>query len=206
MRALTIAFLILVSLVARPARAALVNGSFEPENPSFAYQALPGGSTAIPGWTTTDTGAEWFQAQVYGAPAPDGQYVVDIANYVYSAGGVQQTFATQAGAVHVVTFMLGTSQSFGRDGTCEIVVAADAVTETFAAVNHGNLAVYTPCTFTFVADDASATLSLRCLQNANLHFAYIDAVTLNPTTTGIPDTGDGDLVESTWGTLKALFR
>lgn len=203
MRARISQFGILVVLAVQPARAELVNGSFEPVDPSFSYLALPGGSTAIPGWTTTDTGVEWFQAQVYGSPAPDGQYVVDLANYIYSAGGLQQTFATQPGTVQVIAFMLGTSQSFGRDGTCEIVVTADGVTETFTAVNHGSLAIYTPCVFTFVADDASATLSLRCLQDANLHFAYVDAATLNPTTTAVPE---NDVSGSTWSTLKATFR
>jgi len=195
---------ILVVLAVQPARAGLVNGSFEPVDPSFSYLALPGGSTAIPGWTTTDTGVEWFQGQIYGAPAPDGQYVVDLANYVYTAGGLEQTFATQPGAMQEVAFMLGTSQSYGRDGTCEVIVTADGTTETFAAVNHANLTVYTPCVFAFVADDASATLSLRCLQNANLHFAYLDAVALNPTTTPVPD--DGGRLGSTWGTVKILFR
>jgi hypothetical protein len=185
-------------LLALPAAADLVNGSFEPAGSIGGYLALPGGSTAIPGWVTTDSGVEWFLPGTYGdTAAPSGQYIVDIANYVYSAGGVAQTFTTVPGSTYQVTFSLGTSQSYGRDGTCEIVVSADGATQTFAAVNHAAMTVYTQHTFTFVADDATATLSLRCLQNANLHFAYIDGV------------GTGEIVATeaqTWGAIKSLYR
>lgn len=170
-------------------------------------QDLPGGSKAIPGWTTTDTGVEWYRPLADNAnPAPDGLYAGDLANLTFSAGGLQQTIAAQPGAVQMFAFMLGTDQTAGRDGTCEVVVAADGVTETFTVINHANLTVYTPCVFTFAADGASATVQLRCLQYANLHFAIIDAATLNLSTTSVPDNDGSDPVESAWGTVKALFR
>jgi hypothetical protein len=178
MRALIPLTVFVAVLAAQPGRAELVNGSFEPENPSFVYQLLPAGSTAIPGWTTTDTGVEWAQPLANGdSPAPAGLYVVDLANFTYSAGGVQQTVATQPGAVYVLEFRLGTNQRSGRDGTGEVVVAA-----------------------------ASTTLSLRCLQNANLHFAFIDAATLSSVATAVPDTSFEIRQDSAWGTVKAMFR
>ncbi len=207
MRFLVLLTAILATLAARPTRAELLNGSLEPDNASFDYQLLPGGSLLIPGWSTTDSGVEWFRPTHYGdTPAPAGMYVVDLANYFASAGGVQQTFATQPGAVYVLEFQLGTSQSVGRNGSCEVVVAADGVSEIFSAVNHAVLTVYSPRVFTFTADDVSATLSLRCLQDATQHFAYIDAATLNPATTGVPEADIGETEAAAWGAIKALFR
>ena len=171
---------IIALLLTLPARADLINGSLEASGAPFTYQLVPGGSALIPGWTTIDSGVEWFQPTAFADnPPPAGSYVVDLANYFNSAGGLQQTFATLPGATYVVNFQLGTSQSVGRNGSCEIVVAADGVSEIYSALNLSALTVYTPRVFTFVADDASATLSLRCLQDATQHFAFVDAVTLN---------------------------
>jgi len=185
-------------LHAPTASAQLVNGSFEPAVGSFSYQLLGGGSTAIPGWTTTDSGVEWFGGPGYPGYAHDGQYLVDLANYVYSAGGVQQTFATSPGQAYEISFWLGSHAVSGRDGTAQIVVSADAQSQTFSISAPSSAVLWQSRTFTFVADDASATLSFRCLQNANLHFAYIDGVGA-----GTPAT---PVQSGTWGALKSLYR
>lgn len=58
------------------------------ENPLVGYQLVPGGdSTSIPGWTTVLSGVEHFDATAWGG-TPDGVMVVDLANYVYSTGGL----------------------------------------------------------------------------------------------------------------------
>jgi hypothetical protein len=177
---------------------AIVNGSFEPSAPTGPYFALPGGSTAIPGWVTTDTGVEWFRPADFGSgPAADGLYCVDLANYTYSAGGIRQTIPTTAGVTYEIGFFFGTEFRSGRDGTAEIVVTADAASQTFSITNLGVPIVWEPRTFTFTADDGSASLSFRCLQNANAHFAYIDAV--GPAT---PTAAD----RTTWGRVKTLYR
>lgn len=177
----------------------LVNGSFEPAAPFGPYLLLGGGSTAIPGWTTTDSGAEWFQPTAYGyAAAPDGLYIVDVANYVYSAGGIRQSFATVPGASYAIDFRLGTHAASGRDGTCQVVVDADGQSQVFSHATAGAAIAWLPCTFTFVADDATATLRFRCLQNANLHFAYLDGAGLRDLTT--------PAAPASWGRIKSLFR
>lgn len=177
----------------------LVNGSFEPAAPFGPYLLLGGGSAAIPGWTTTDSGAEWFQPAAYGyAAAPDGLYIVDVANYIYSAGGIEQSFATVPGASYAIDFRLGTHAVSGRDGTCQVVVDADGQSQVFAHTNTGAAIVWLPCTFTFVADGTSATLRFRCLQNANLHFAYLDGAGLRDLTT--------PAAPASWGRIKSLFR
>ncbi len=186
-------FLLLFGAVP-PARAQVVNGSFEPATGVIGYALLPGGSTAIPGWTTTDNGVEWFLPSPV---SPSGGDVVDLACYVYSAGGIQQTIPTVSGQTYAIDFWLGTQASSGRDGTCEIVVDAAGTTQTFSATNPTGAAVWFPRTFTFVATGPSATLRFRCLQNANLHFAFIDGVRMNAVTAA---------ESGTWGRLKRLYR
>lgn len=195
---LLVLVLLLALPLSTPAGAQLVNGSFEPAVPFGGNQILPGGSTAIPGWVTTDTGVEWFNPVGYGiGPAPDGQHIVDLTNYVYSAGGVQQTFATTTGASYTVLFYLGSSTYAGRSGFADIQVSAAATTQSYSVTNPGVVVNWKPCSFTFVANAASSTLKFRCLQNASLHFAFIDAAGLSLVTPAGRDT---------WGAVKRLYR
>lgn len=189
--------IVALGMVAGPASAQIVNGSFEPASGVVSWMIASGGSTAIPGWVTTDNGVEWALGSSGGAPAPDGLHIVDLACYVFSAGGIQQTFATTPGVPYTISFMLGTMAGAGRDGTCQIVVDADAQSQTFSHANPSGIVAYASKNFTFIADNASATLRFRCLQNANLHFAYLDAVNTEAVVSDTP---------ASWGNVKALFR
>jgi hypothetical protein len=195
--AIVVALLLSFGAAAGPAGAQLVNGSFEPASGTGSWMVVAGGSSVIPGWVTTDNGVEWTLGSSGGAPAPDGLHVVDLACYVYSAGGIQQTFATTPGVPYTITFMLGTLAASGRDGTCQIVVDADAQSQTFSHTNVSGVIAYASKNFTFIADNASATLRFRCLQNANAHFAYLDAVSTEAVVSDTP---------AAWGDVKALFR
>lgn len=188
------AALLLLLLATAPASAQIVNGSFEPATGSIGYALLPGGSTSIPGWTTTDNGAEWHRPTPV---SPSGGDAVDLACYVYSAGGVRQTIPTVSGQTYAIDFWLGTQATSGRDGTCEIVVDAAGTTQTFNATSVTATMGWFARTFTFVATGPSATLRFRCLQNANLHFAYIDGARMNAVTAA---------ESGTWGRLKRLYR
>ena len=75
-----------------------------------------------------------------------------------------------------MSFWLGTQVSNGRDGTCEVVVQAAGRTQTFSAVNGTGMLLWVQRELTFVATAATTTLSCRCVQNANLHFAFVDAI------------------------------
>ncbi len=198
MHRLITALVVLAALgTAGGAGAQIVNGSFEPASGTVSWMIVSGGSTIIPGWVTTDNGVEWTFGSSGGAPAPDGLHVVDLACYVYTAGGIQQTFATVPGTPYSISFMLGTMASSGRDGTCQITVDADAQSQVFSHTNLSGIVAYAPKTFTFIADNTSATLRFRCLQNANQHFAYLDAVS---TEAVVPNT------PASWGSVKSLFR
>ena len=160
----------------------LVNGSFE--EPYIGYQTIGGGnSLAITGWTTILNGVEIFDATSYGGAA-DGKVVIDLANYTYTGGGIEQTFATTAGQQYDLTFWLGNLLASGRDGTGVVKVS----------VAGGNYIFNTPAATTalltwekqqlsFTAQGASTTLSFSNDQNANLHFANVDAVSV----TAVPE-------------------
>lgn len=192
--------LVLLAAVAivEPGQAQIVNGSFEPAIPFGDYIALPGGSTAIPGWTTTGTGVEWFQPVPFGwGTARDELYCVDLANLSFKDGGIEQEFLTTPSEVYVITFSLGTFEGNGRDGVAEIVVSADATMQTFAAANHTGQIVWDDLTFTFTADDGSATLNFSCFQDGDFHFAFIDLVEATQSTPA---------ESSSWGAVKTLYR
>jgi hypothetical protein len=174
--------LALTAVVAASAQASatnlFVNAGFE--NPSnYNYQLYSGGSTGIVGWTTVLSGVEHYNSTAYGlGPAADGLMVVDLANYVFASGGIEQTVATQAGERYDVSFFAGNSRSSGRDGTGIVKVTIDgAATLSFATpVASSVLTVWEQRSFSFVATDASTTIRFWNDQNPVAHFALIDGV------------------------------
>jgi hypothetical protein len=170
----------LASLVAlsSPAAAAslFVNGSFETPF-STGNSILGSGSTAVTGWTTVLSGVEHFNATAFGG-AFDGQMVVDLANYTYSAGGIEQTVATTAGQRYDVSFAAGNVVYGNRTGTGVVRVAVDgqAVGDFDTAVGTAAGIVWAQRSFSFVATGSSSTVRFWNEQNANQYFAFIDAV------------------------------
>lgn len=154
----------------------LTNGSFE--LPGTSYATLPGNSTAITGWTTVLNGVEWFNATGYGGAA-DGVMVVDLANYIYTGGGIEQTFVTQIGQTYALNFSLGTLQGFGRDGTAHIDMTVAGITTGYNVVNHTGNLVWTPYSLNFTATGAITTLRFTNNENPYLHFADVDGVSVS---------------------------
>ena len=185
-----------IALVAGAAHAAIpvpiVNGSFEVPF-TTGNSILPGGSTFVTGWTTVFTGVEHFNATGYGG-AFDGQMIVDLANYVYSTGGIEQSFATTIGTEYTATFALGNYLGFGRDGTGIVNVSAAGSTATFStAVATTGSTTWSTASFTFTANDTTTTLRFWNEQNANQHFAFVDGVGV---TAAVPEPG-------TWAMLAS---
>jgi hypothetical protein len=178
----TLQHVVLASLCAfsaLPAQAAtnlLTNGSFELPT-GTGYASLLGGNTTITGWTTVLNGVEWFNATGYGGAA-DGVMIVDLANYTYTGGGIEQSFATVAGQAYDLNFSLGTMQASGRDGTAHIDVIVAGGTTGFDVVNHTGSLVWTPVTLNFTAIGTTTTLRFTNTQNPNLHFANVDAASV----------------------------
>ena len=78
------------------------------------------------------------------------------------------------------------------------MVSADGASQIFTAENYSAAISWESETFSFTADDASATLQFRCLQNAYLHFAYLDAV--GATALSTPNEA------RSWSEVKTLYK
>lgn len=155
------------------------NGSFE--SPGGAgNHILPGGSTFVTGWTTVLNGVEYFDATSYGG-ASDGVMIVDLADYVYSAGGIEQTVDTVAGTAYEVNFAAGNYLGFGRTGTGVVKVTIDGVTQSFdTAVATSAATTWKQVSFEFTATQSQTTVRFWNDQNANSYFALIDGVGMTP--------------------------
>lgn len=155
----------------------LINPSFEQPGP-VTYLEIGGNSNYITGWKTVLSGVEWFNASPWGGAA-DGVMAVDLANFVYTGGGIEQTFSTVAGQSYRLGFNLSTQQSYGRDGTAHIDVSVAGSTFGYDIANHSNTLVWTPFSLDFAATGSSTTLRLTNNQDPYLHFAYVDGVSAN---------------------------
>lgn len=155
----------------------IVNGSFE-SGPATVNMVIGSGSTAITGWTTINSGVEYFQPAFWGmGPAQDGAFAVDLDNYTFPSGGLQQTFATVAGQAYQVEFWGSTLSGFGRDGTGNIqLLLAGILQNTFHLENHTGQFAWQNFTFDFTATDATTTLAFAANENPFLHFANLDNV------------------------------
>jgi hypothetical protein len=168
----------LVCLTGPAAAASLfVNGSFESSTTVTGYAELGNGSTFITGWTTVLSGVEYFNAVPFGG-AGDGVMVVDLANYVYTGGGIEQSVATVAGQSYDVSFFAGNSKSSGRDGTGIIKVSLNGqfLQDFSTATAAGATMVWAQRSFSFVATGPSTTVRFWNDQNPNGHFADLDGV------------------------------
>lgn len=168
----------LCALSALPACAAnlLINPGFELPA-GTGYASLLGGNTAITGWRTVLSGVEWFDATAYGGAA-DGVMAIDLANYIYTGGGIEQSFASVVGQTYDLSFSLGTMQANGRDGTAHIDVTIAGSTTGYEVVNHTGRLAWTGVTQRFTASSATTTLRFSNNQNPYLHFANVDAASV----------------------------
>lgn len=154
----------------------LVNGSFELPA-GVGYQIVMGNSNVISGWTTVNNGVEWFDAAAYGGAA-DGKMIVDLANYVYTGGGIEQSFATVAGQDYQLAFSLGTMAGYGRDGTAHIDVTVAGTLHGYDISNPLGTLVWTQHALNFTATSNVTTLRFSNSQNPYLHFANVDAASV----------------------------
>jgi choice-of-anchor C domain-containing protein len=159
------------AISAASAASLLVNGSFEdgsedPDDTPAGYLALGVGSTAITGWEVFNNPVEWIG---YLWAASDGTNSVDLDGSF--ASGIRQTFATTPGETYVVTFDMAGNLS-GSPVIKPLRISADGQFATFTVdtTDHQGI-TYVQQSWSFVADDASATLEFRSLT---------DDITQNP--------------------------
>ncbi len=189
-----------LALVSAGAQANLLtNGSFENTNNTFVPDGnrvmdLPSGSSAIPGWTTTNgVNTAWIQnGNPYNIPASNGQFFLDLTSYFNSGtyGGVTQSFATTAGQSYTATFDLGFGgDSFAFGGPVSVTASAGNFTGNFtSASGTPNPAVWNARSFTFLAQGASTTLRIVGLSTAGGSYIGLDNVDVELTAVGaIPE-------------------
>lgn len=155
----------------------IVNGSFEDStlNPGTGWIPMGGGSTAITGWTTWGAGIDYMGTIL---AASDGVRSVDINN-VSSGGGIEQTFATQAGWLYTVEFDLSANMYGGpTPKVLQVSAAGQSDQFEFDYVAAGSTAAnpaWERITWTFVGTGASATLRFEGI-SGGVYGAEIDNV------------------------------
>jgi hypothetical protein len=146
----------------------------------------------LTGWATRLNGVEWFDPGFYGwGSAHDGTYVVDLAPYTYTGGGVAIAggIATTPGSDYKLTFYASTLQASGRDGTGQVDVYIDgALTQSFNLSNSTATVKWVKETVDFTAVNATTYIKFQNEQDPYLHFAMIDDVSV----AYIPPDEDGD--------------
>ena len=158
----------------------LTNGSFE-TGPGGSYAYIPGGSTDLTGWTTTQHGVEWFDpnAQYGWGPAEDGTYAVDLAPTTFTGGGIEQSFSTVPGQYYQVRFYATTLEAYGRDGTGEVDLFVDGnQISSYALTNPSPTVAWQLYTAVFQATGPTTKIEFQNNQDPYLHFAMIDAVSV----------------------------
>jgi choice-of-anchor C domain-containing protein len=172
---------------ALPAAAAslIVNGSFETtsQDPGGTCVELLAGNTSITGWEVSGVAVHHCDPQFW--PGSDGARTVDLdGNSDY--GGVRQSFATDAGQTYTVTFDMA-GNYYGDPTLKRMQLSADGQSAIFQFDATGRTYDdfgWTPMSWSFVADDASATLEFLSLTPSSgftpSYGAVIDNVVVTP--------------------------
>lgn len=172
-----VAFAAVLAAGAAHADNLLLNGSFElPAGTTYA--SLPTGSITISGWTTVLNGAAWFNANALGGAAADGVMLVDLTRYIVAGGGIEQTFATEAGTSYDLEFNLSTMLRNGRDGTAHVDVKVGTLTTGYDVTNLTANLVWTPYTQRFTATGPTTTIRFTNTENGSLNYAFLDKVSV----------------------------
>jgi hypothetical protein len=163
----------------------LINGSFENTGATFVgdgnhTDSLSSGSTAIPGWTTTNgTFTAWIEnGNPWNISASDGSFFLDLTGYSDSGtyGGVTQSFATTIGTHYVLTFDLGyggNSVAFG--GPVSVTASVGGAPTTFTSGSGTpNPAVWSHETFDFTATSTTTTLTITGLSTTGGAYIGLD--------------------------------
>jgi hypothetical protein len=178
------------------AKADLVaNGSFENTGSTFVgdvnkTEVLASGSSAIPGWTTTNgVPLAWIEnGNPWNIPASDGSFFLDLTSYadVGTYGGVTQTLATTAGTNYVVTFDLGYGGNSGLfSGPVSVKATAAGSSGIFTSPSGDpNPALWSTETFGFMATSSTTQLTLIGLSTAGGDYIGLDNVHAEAATVG----------------------
>jgi len=164
----------------------IVNGSFEAAsvNPG-PFVELWSGNTSITGWTVIGesihyVGTAWV--------ASEGSRSLDLDGGYTMSGGIQQTFSTTPGLQYLVSFDMAGNYA-GAPTIKPMRVSADAQWQDFTFDITGRSANdmgWTPYTWSFTADDTSATLAFRSLTVISDYGPALDNVCVTTVPVPVP--------------------
>ena len=191
-------FMGLATLAAAPAHAQnlLQNGSFELgtfANNGTGTDSLPLGSTALPGWTTTNAELAWLiNGNNYGIATPYGSYFLDLTGYHDSApySGVTQTIATTAGQTYHFSFALGVDQGDTRySGPVSATATVGDVSQTFTLTPDPNNQFNQWQTFgyDFTGRDTSTDVRIIGISTAGGQYIGLDNVSVTSNANPVPE-------------------
>ena len=163
------------------AASVITNGSFELASidPGSGFIAVFPGQASITGWDIISEDVHYMGTFW---EASDGIRSVDLDGISGSAGGISQTFTTVPGTQYNVTFDMAGNP--GNQPTIKPMnVSADGQSQEFTfditGRTIGNMG-WTPMNWSFVADDASATLQFQSLTTFSGWGPAIDNVSVDP--------------------------
>jgi Protein of unknown function, DUF642. len=136
------------------------NGSFETGtyvDGGSGFEQLNAGDTSITGWTVDAGSVDWIGTYW---PAQDGSMSIDMSGA--DAGTISQTLATTIGNTYTVSFFLSGNPAGPPIVKTLDVSATGAATASYTYDASGNDLTnmnWTPETYTFLATNASTTLS-----------------------------------------------
>lgn len=183
-------FLIWAALIASPASAQIINGSFEtPPVPNGSFTLFPGGSTAITGWTVvgSDVGllsgtfvqsGNTFQAQ-------SGVQSADLTgNSSSMANGLRQIVPTDIGQAYDLQFYVGSVNAPNFvPATVDLSINGGARMSFFNPTGPTTMVDWQLFSVPFTATSAMTNLTFFNGSAANNAFTGLDSVTL----TAVPE-------------------
>uniref|UniRef100_A0A7C4KIK9 Choice-of-anchor C family protein n=1 Tax=Anaerolinea thermolimosa TaxID=229919 RepID=A0A7C4KIK9_9CHLR len=152
-----------------PPPSAFQNGSFESgTNPGSYLTVTAPNNTTITGWSVVSADIDYIGSFW---SAADGVRSIDLSGNIGSAGAIQQTFATSAGATYYITFSLAGNPS-GSPTIKTVQVSASPCAGcspqnfTFDTTGRSLASMgWVDATYSFLATGASTTITFTSLDS-----------------------------------------
>jgi hypothetical protein len=146
------------------------NGGFENPNPTSPYQYRTG--TQITDWNISSTHRGVVQFDSNYQPVGVPNYSVQLESGGPSPDSISQTVSTVPGATYLVSFVLA-----AWNGNASLM---NVTIDSFAQNYTSSSQTYASYSFSFVADDPSATLTFENVGTYGVSFPQIDGVSMVP--------------------------
>jgi hypothetical protein len=159
------------------------------------YTLLPGGSTAIDGWTVIggpagDDQLYWFGSGFDDLVSPDADAIALTGDSNKNPEfGVEQIIATTPGMTYALTFDVGTSSQFPDPSGAGVSVTAGNLSTTITGITTTGTDVWTPEEVDFTATSTATAIVIQgdaSLPNVSGEYVGLDNVAVNPTTNAAP--------------------